>query len=325
MKILSFYLLFITVSFSSIATESFTLNKQTKIIYASVAQGQKVLSANDEFLSGLSEFDLSSRLKTDQPVSKEKYLAFVAKQVLPWQQKDIQLLNNQFAQLRQSLEQYNVHLPKQVVFIKTTGDEEGNPAGYTRANAIILTKAQLSPNNKMLKHLLLHEFFHVLSRSSPMLKDKLYAIIGFTKAQRLDFPKSLRSRKITNPDAPLNNYYITVKHQDKMQKVVPILFAKDGGYDVKKGGPFFAYLDFRLLPVEHDKSTGVMTPIAVDNQVLLYSPGKVADYFGQIGNNTSYVIHPEEVLAENFALLLAGKQGLPNPEILSQIAQALKH
>ena len=46
---------------------------------------------------------------------------------------------------------------------------------------------------------------------------------------------------------------------------------------------------------------------------LLLKPDDVPDYFAKIGRNTGYIIHPEEVLAENFVLLVRGKSDVPTP------------
>jgi hypothetical protein len=45
----------------------------------------------------------------------------------------------------------------------------------------------------------------------------------------------------------------------------------------------------------------------------------------QIGRNTEYVIHPEEVLADNFALLVLKKANVPSPEILQKMREVLSH
>ncbi len=39
--------------------------------------------------------------------------------------------------------------------------------------------------------------------------------------------------------------------------------------------------------------------------------------------NTDYIIHPEEILAENFVLLLNNSRYIRNPEILEEIKNIL--
>jgi len=52
---------------------------------------------------------------------------------------------------------------------------------------------------------------------------------------------------------------------------------------------------------------------------LLLSPDQVFGFLEQIGMNTTYIMHPEEILAENFTFLVQGKKGLPTPEILRKM------
>jgi hypothetical protein len=42
-----------------------------------------------------------------------------------------------------------------------------------------------------------------------------------------------------------------------------------------------------------------------------------------VGRNTDYIIHPEEILAENFALLVLGAGNVPSPEVLTRMREAL--
>lgn len=46
---------------------------------------------------------------------------------------------------------------------------------------------------------------------------------------------------------------------------------------------------------------------------------QVSGFFEQVGRNTNYVIHPEEILADNFSLLILGERRVPSPEILEKM------
>ena len=104
--------------------------------------------------------------------------------------------------------------------IKTTGAEEGN-AAYTRATAIVLPKSELGKGQDHLKKLICHELFHILSRQNPELREKLYAIIGFTKCNEIKLPPELERRKITNPDAPRNDHFIRLQIEGQESLAVP--------------------------------------------------------------------------------------------------------
>ena len=103
-----------------------------------------------------------------------------------------------------------------MLFIKTTGNEEGG-AAYTRANAIVLPEAEMTAPVEKIRKTISHELFHVLSRANPDLREKLYAAIGFVKCDEVAFPLELKSRKLTNPDAPKNDHCILLQVGDKRQ------------------------------------------------------------------------------------------------------------
>jgi hypothetical protein len=145
-----------------------------------------------------------------------------------------------------------------------------------------------------LKKTIAHELFHILTRGNPALREKLYHSIGFTKCDEVEFPSDLKSRKITNPDAPQNDHAILVCIRGNDVRAVPILFSNAAKYDVNRGGEFFNYLQLSFLAV----------PITSATQPILATPEEVSGFFEQIGRNTNYVIHPEEILADNFALLI---------------------
>jgi hypothetical protein len=58
-------------------------------------------------------------------------------------------------------------------------------------------------------------------------------------------------------------------------------------------------------------------PMLVDIQ-------QVSGFFEQVGKNTEYIIHPEEILADNFASLVLGQRNLPSPEVMEMIQAILK-
>jgi hypothetical protein len=55
----------------------------------------------------------------------------------------------------------------------------------------------------------------------------------------------------------------------------------------------------------------------------LVGPQAISGFFEQVGRNTQYIIHPEEILADNFALLILGEQNVPSPEVLEKMRKVL--
>jgi hypothetical protein len=244
----------------------------------------------------------------------------VAREVLPWQQEEIERLTASLGRLRERLAKFRLPLPKTVLLIRTTGKEEAD-AAYTRANAIVLPDKMVNKQPDDLDSLLLHELFHVLSRNDKALRRELYKIIGFHVCDPIELPPSLADRKLTNPDAPAIDCYIELTVDGKPLTAAPFLYASAKEYDPQQGGSLFRYLTFRLLVVEqHD---GQWRAVFHGDQPIVIDPRKLPAYFDQIGKNTGYIIHPDEILADNFVHLVLGHDKLPTPRILDSMTRLL--
>lgn len=297
------------------------LDDRTVVVFATVEQGKNILSQRDDFVECMSPFDRAARMKTDKAVSVEEYLTFVALNVLPWDKGESARVEAELREIAQQLTGLSLRFPRTIYMIKTTGNEEGG-AAYTRGNAIVLPKDQLTSMKDGMQKLITHELFHILSRENPKLRDSLYAIIGFEACNEIELPSVLKPRKITNPDAPKNDHYIRVSLNGKMVSAVPVLFSRTPKYDIRSGGEFFNYMVFKLLIVEKDVNDGKFTAVHNERNTLLVDVSDVSGFFEQVGKNSGYIIHPEEILADNFAIL-AGSGTAPSPQIVAKMRSVL--
>jgi hypothetical protein len=296
--------------------------KGLSFVFATIQQGREILTKRDDFVLVLSPFDRAARMKTDQNVSEQDYLDFVARNVLDWDADEKELVQSALSDLQPRLDALALPFPEKILFIKTTGAEEGG-AEYTRGNAIILPQSAVKKTSASLRNIIAHELFHVLSRQNPALKEKLYAVIGFQNCGEITFPPALAERKITNPDAPKNDHCIKIKIGDESVWAVPILFSQSARYDVARGGEFFQYLNLQFLVVER-KEAGLSATATYDpSHPRLLSADQISGFYEQVGHNTGYIIHPEEILADNFKLFLLQKKDVPSPEILQKLGLAL--
>ena len=300
-----------------------TLGEGVTISFASVAEGTRLLTSRDDFVERMSPFDRAARLKTDKDVSERQYLEFVGQNVLDWNDAEKQKITSAFQGILSTLEAMALPFPEKVLLIKTTGKEEGG-AAYTRANAIVLPQAHLKAPAAGIQKKICHELFHIMSRANPGLSEKLYAAIGFSKCNEVAFPPELKLRKITNPDAPRNDHCIRVKVGVREQWAIPILFSSAEKYDMDRGGEFFNYLQFQLLLVERPNDGPTVRPMVDGQKPRLLGLHQVSGFLEQVGKNTGYIIHPEEILADNFALLVLGQGNLPSPEVIEKIQAILK-
>jgi hypothetical protein len=307
---------------AGVTQAQFKRTDSTTVVFATAEEGKKILTTRDDFIRALSPFDRAARMKTDREVSEEMFLEFVGQNVLDWTDAEKAALASTLDSLKARLARLPLPWPKVIHFVKTTGAEEGD-AAYTRANALILPRSTLSPKRPTDPKLICHELFHILSRVNPDLRERLYATIGFVKCTEAEFPGTLRRRKLTNPDAPANNHCLRVQVNGADAWAVPILFSRTEKYDVKRGGEFFEYMDLQLLLVERGGDSPRLKPAPAGPPPRLVGIDQVTGFFEQVGRNTQYIIHPEEILADNFASLVMQDRNVPSPEILKKLQDIL--
>lgn len=301
------------------AAEDVPLTSDTLVRFASVEDGARVLTADDDFTKSLSRFDLQSRLQKSGDVTLDEWRKFTAEQVQAWEEKQIGRLTAALGRLQKRLARFDLPLPEVVSLIRTTGKEEGS-AAYTRGTSIILPDKVLAHDDVQLDRLLTHELFHVLSRHQPMLRSELYAIVGFQTCPPIALPASLADRKLTNPDAPLVDCTIELRGKDQTFVAAPVLYASAKEYD-PKAGSFFKYMTFRLMVL--DKRDGKWVPAMKGDQAVVIDPKNEPAFFDKIGKNTNYIIHPDEILADNFVHLVQGQQNLATPRVVEEMGKVL--
>jgi Domain of unknown function (DUF4157) len=290
--------------------------------FATQSEGRQILTAKDEFIQRLGPFDRSARMKTDKAVSEEEFLQFVGRNVIDWTQEEAQRVQTAIEAIHPLLRELPLSLPRPVQFVRTTGAEQGN-AAYTQGTGIVLHKDDFAKSPRELQKLICHELFHVLSRHNPELRERLYRLIGFTKCNEIDLPPELQRRKITNPDAPRNDYYIRVQVDGRQSCVVPLLISRVEKYDIERGGEFFAYIKLQFLVMQKEIGSANLKTVFDGSSPKVVGMERLSGFFEQVGRNTDYIIHPEEILADNFALLVLGEYNVPSPEIPQRMKEVL--
>ncbi|MEQ8785706.1 MAG: hypothetical protein RIC55_05385 [Pirellulaceae bacterium] len=296
------------------------LHGDTVFQLASIQQGRELMLEQDAFSQSLSRFDRQSRLDTQREVTTEELLQFAAQQVLPWTDEDARRVAEVTSSLRTKLEPLGDIFPAEVLLIHTTGRGEGD-AAYTRGNAVILPTRKLRQSAAGLERLLIHELFHILSRHDPALRKRLYDIVGFELCEAIPLPGELIDRKITNPDAPRIDSVIRLSFNGQAAVCAPVLIASSEQYEPGAERGFFKYLQFRLMEVQPHE--GGFAPKRNDGEPVLREPQDADDFFEQIGRNTRYIIHPDEILADNFVHLVKKSGNLDTPRIIEAMAREL--
>ena len=290
----------------------------TSFEFASVDEGRAVVTARDDYVQRLGALERALRAKSENPVSETEFLQLLANAVRPWSDADRAAVQDALAMIRAPLAELGLPLPSTVFFVKTSGAGESAP--HTRGNAMIVPE-QVLKQPPILARLLAHELFHIASRQNKDWRDAMYSTIGFVPIEEVAIPAPLAARRITNPDAPRIDAAIKVLTDDGPVWVAPLLQSTADSYDAAKGGELFAYLKLVWLEV----ARGERTPQRADLQQVprMRSTAELRGFEEQIGRNTGYVIHPEEILADNFAQLATG-QAARSPEVHQRLREALR-
>ena len=86
-------------------------------------------------------------------------------------------------------------------------------------------------------------------------------------------------------------------------------------------GTYLERLIFKLMAVMGSGTNWI--PGRAGTALVLLDAGNVPEYFTAIGLNTRYIIHPEEILADNFILLVRGERKVRTPRILEELERVL--
>lgn len=303
------------------AAEHVALTDQSMMHFATLEQAREWVTQEDDFIRALGPFDRSARLKCDEPVTQEKFLAHVRAQPRAWTDGERKQVTMVINALRDKIAHLNLRLPPDIYLVKTTGQEEGG-AAHCRGVAIVLPETVLNTSLDRLEGLITHELFHIYTTHHPDRLAELYAIVGFRWCEDIPLPDSLRPYKITNPDAPRLNMYIEVDVEGELIPVTPVLLSRASTYNPNDEDTFLGYLQRKLLVLKLD--SGRATPrLRANGQPWLLDEQEVPDYERRTHLNTGYIIHPEEILAENFRLLVLGHTEVPSPEVMTALYDAL--
>jgi hypothetical protein len=315
-KIILLAIICIVYSTSNTNAQSSAL--KSKIIFATKAKAISLLNTEDEYTKNLSVFDINARMHKPK-ATKAQIIKFRNNEIKEWDEVEKEKINEQLAliQLQITENKFHINAPDEIVFIKSSLKDEGEAEGYTRGSCIVLKEGVAMLDAATLKDLIIHELFHVLTRHDAKFRSDMYAIIGFTVCNEIPIQGSLKKYKISNPDAPHKDSYITLQKDGKSIECMMILYSKD---DYVKG-TFFDYLNIGFVKL---KGTIKKEFELKNNEPIIYAIDEVENLFEQIGTNTSYIIDPEEALADNFIFSINNKTGLNSPLIVEKIQARLK-
>ncbi|CAF4671629.1 unnamed protein product [Rotaria sp. Silwood2] len=311
------------------SNKKFVLKNANSSIIELISSQQAIeeLQKTDDYIANFSQFDLESRVNVSSPTIQD-YIKFITQQILTWDEESSQAMTSCIEFINTTcLEQLSLlTYPLQIYVVLTNGKDENN-AAYCRNESVIVMPLRIVLGRNI-SQIFAHELFHIWSKwhTNLTIRDELYASIGYHKIpveKSIEFPASLQKIKMTNPDAPfVLKYYIELEKvgdkSGKKYKCTPILHASRL-FDPQISTNFFDYLVATTLILD-DESYEPLEPI----QYLSYT--EASNFFHQIGYNTNYTIHPEEILADNFALWMMKKDQsatLASPIVVLRLADII--
>ncbi len=325
-SVIVLFLIFL-LSVSGVTKTDNSADFSIKHRYASREEGKELLLSNKNYYDDFTQNELDYKMQKKN-AKMDEYLIFAGEQVLDFTDEEKTLIDNYLTEFETKLKENHYVLPEldEIVFIKTTMDEEPGAGGYTHGSQIyfssfIMEMAISSDGetkeyyDESMRIMLWHEMFHCITRNNPEFRKKMYELIHFTVCEE-DFllPPTVLEYHISNPDVEHHDSFATFHIQGKD---IPcfIDWVTTKHYE-KEGETFFDYATTALIPI--------------DGTDIYYTPEEADNFDEVFGKNTDYVYDPEECMADNFSLAMEygmdgpdGK-GYPNPEIIEGILSSVK-
>ncbi|MDZ4683406.1 MAG: hypothetical protein SH848_06815 [Saprospiraceae bacterium] len=310
-----FILTFLGMSCQSPVVEE--THSDCELLFMDSLQAAKAIVKDDteHFFEAISMLDIAIQLKfisahqRTRETFLQEYRFYLQDDVRAFTETEKALLKDVLAEAFRLCSQLSPDLiPDTLGLIKTPGKHYGPSVFYTRERNIIIPQSDLlEPNRAELLRVMLHELFHIYSRYHPKQRRDLYALIGFRPLPggraALRFPPKLEALLLTNPDGINVAYAIRLPHPTRSDvQAIPLIRSR---YPAFNPGirAFFPYLQFDLYAIRQ-KSDGTFVVLSRSDGSSTLLEGEKKGFYAQIGDNTNYIIHPDEILADNFALLL---------------------
>ena len=265
--------------------------------FADREEAAELLLGNRAYYENLSQNDLNYRVqKLDATL--EELEAFAAEQTLDFTEAEKAAIEKAMQEVEEICRTRGYVLPptEGIVFAKTTMLEECGAGAYTHGTQIYMGESYMNVAvsgvedlEQVFREMVIHELFHCLTRNHPDFRADMYGILGFTVVgEDYDFPQAIRDVIISNPDVEHHNSYAAFDI-DGEQRDCAVIFTTTQPFE-KPGDSFFNGMVTGLVPV--------------DDLGTMYTSEDAANFRDVFGNNTDYVIDPEETLADNFSYTL---------------------
>ena len=230
-------------------------------------------------------------------------------EVLEFTEKETKRLSEIMTPLLNKCRELNNHiLPDTIRMILVDGTHYGTTTFFTRGHAIVTSREALrTMPEDIYSHVMLHELSHIMTRYNPELREDLYGHFGFYKIdQSILISREMYDRVFYNPDGVSLHYGIDLFMPDSIVVTfIPLITSNKNQFELESPG-FFNYIHFQLYPLDKvDDVYFVRTPDKMENMDM---QSIMKRFFEKISMNTQYIIHADEILADNFMYLFRSEE-----------------
>lgn len=294
-----------------------------------------LLDRSEDFFAKIRPLDMSLQMRQTLPAGFQRkevlnaYKTFLQKDMRNFKEEEARFLQTQIQKAFQQCQALGVAIfPDTLLLLKTAAQHYGPSVYYTREKTIIFPFNELeAAEESSFLAVVYHELFHVYSRNNPKKKAELYELIGFEYLESAPvYSAELDARVLLNPDGVDDRWAVRLPSgNNESELFLPLIMSRYPNF-IPGRPQFFNYLDFGLYPLLQQADGSYQVSDGGSP-----SPELMKAYLDKIGRNTQYIIHPDEILADNFMLLMMAKgdpQGVPQLEesgraLLESIRQIL--
>lgn len=290
------------------AQEQSNSNGPVYLIEGDLAKYHITQDLEEGFFSKINQTEAALQMKA-KPTSKhndtdwqEAYQAYLRADVLDFKASEKEFVQGVFDALYQNPKLEQLQMPDSILLIKVAGRHYGNSVYYTRENCIIIPQNVLAEaDSSAFSGVMLHELFHIYSRYNPSKRKALYETVGFEKTTGINVPTNIANRMVYNPDGLDIDWTCELETTNGTTRVIPLLVSVPTPA-FNKG--LFANFQFQLYEVQaFDDGSYTILSDSIGNSTLSMSTF-IPAYYKLIGTNTDYIIHPDEILADHFMMIM---------------------
>ena len=299
--------IFITISFIALLASCRQIKQKESLVSVrnfifldSIAASKAiVIDDNEHFFAKINALDVSIQMKDASLTQENNYLNryqnHLKKEVSNFSETEKTFLTEVLSAAEAVIQKTNKSLLPKYKVAKIKTGHYGEGVYYTRGEVIYV------PDNIFIDRklevqvpIMIHELWHVISEMRPDIKEELYGLIGFKKHNlKIQYPPQLEKVRLTNPDGADDNYAVFLPDG---KLAIPLILSDKNHFQADKKH-FMSYLKFDLYGLD---ANGKIE--CGQNSQSLLSAAQNAAFFALIKDNTQYIIHPDEIIADNFML-----------------------